>query len=168
MPFAQTANLAVRREVLSNIGLFRPYIFSGGDADLCWRFEQKTGEKLKFIKKAFVMHPASRTLEELRRKFYIYGIGDRVLSHIYKIELLDDYGVKNILMALIRWLLKELPIKIALRFAGKSDIVDLAATPIRLIIRRARMKGALSVSWNEKMREIARLQRYLKIAKAKT
>ena len=71
-------------------------------------------------------------------------------------------------MALIRWLLKELPIKIALRFAGKSDIVDLAATPIRLIIRRARMKGALSVSWNEKMREIARLQRYLKIAKAKT
>ena len=82
MPFAQTANLAVRREVLSNIWLFRPYIFSGGDADLCWRFEQKTGEKLKFIKKAFVMHPASRTLGELRRKFYIYGIGDRVLSHI--------------------------------------------------------------------------------------
>ncbi|MBD0265394.1 MAG: glycosyltransferase, partial [Tolypothrix sp. Co-bin9] len=36
-PYGQTANLAIRRIALEKAGLFRPYLTTGGDADICWR-----------------------------------------------------------------------------------------------------------------------------------
>ncbi len=39
-PYGQTANLAVRRQIFEQVGLFRPYLTTGGDADLCWRILQ--------------------------------------------------------------------------------------------------------------------------------
>ena len=50
-PYGQTANLAVRRQILAQVGLFRPYLTSGGDADLCWRILRETSYKLNFAEK---------------------------------------------------------------------------------------------------------------------
>jgi glycosyltransferase involved in cell wall biosynthesis len=36
-PYGQTANLAIRRSIFETVGLFRPYLTTGGDADICWR-----------------------------------------------------------------------------------------------------------------------------------
>ncbi|NJR40140.1 MAG: glycosyltransferase [Leptolyngbyaceae cyanobacterium CSU_1_4] len=38
--YGQTANLAVRQQIFAKVGLFRPYLTTGGDADLCWRILQ--------------------------------------------------------------------------------------------------------------------------------
>ena len=72
-PYGQTANLAVRRLVLQQIGLFRPYLTSGGDADLCWRILRETSYKMYFAENAIVRHRHRYTIKQLQSQWYRYG-----------------------------------------------------------------------------------------------
>ena len=58
-----TANLAVRKEVLDNIGFFDSELYSGGDIEWCQRAVKK-GYNLQYNANQIVYHPA-RTLKEL-------------------------------------------------------------------------------------------------------
>jgi cellulose synthase/poly-beta-1,6-N-acetylglucosamine synthase-like glycosyltransferase len=84
--YAQTANIAIRRSVLRDIGLFRPDMISGGDADLCWRAMAKDWH-LEFNPAAVVVHRHRRSLRELWAQWVRYGTGHRCLCDLYGIPL---------------------------------------------------------------------------------
>jgi cellulose synthase/poly-beta-1,6-N-acetylglucosamine synthase-like glycosyltransferase len=82
-PFFQTANVAYRREVFAQIGLFEPCLESGGDADLCWRMQEQTGWKMHFQETAIVQHHHRMDWRELWKQYQRYGRGNAALRTLY-------------------------------------------------------------------------------------
>ena len=140
-PYGQTANLAVRRQVLEQVGLFRPYLTTGGDADLCWRIQQQTGRQLKFAPAAMVQHRHRATLQELQSQWQRYGRSNRYLHELHGVDLTRDLTVREYFYRLGRWLLKELPVTGAKAIAGQGKLIDVLSTPIGLFNARARSSG---------------------------
>jgi len=68
LPYGQTANLAVRAEIFRQVGLFRPQLTTGGDADLCWRIQQATPWSLVAAPDAVVYHRHRQNLPDLWRQ----------------------------------------------------------------------------------------------------
>ncbi|NJK69874.1 MAG: glycosyltransferase [Microcoleus sp. CSU_2_2] len=139
--YGQTANLAVRRQVLSQIGLFRPYLTSGGDADLCWRILQQTSYKLHFAENAIVRHRHRSTIKQLQSQWYRYGESNKYLHELHGVDLMRELTTREYFDRLARWLFKELPIAVAKSAIGKANLVDLLNTPIGLVNVRARAIG---------------------------
>jgi len=81
-PYAQTANLAVRRSVFDEVGLFREEMKSGGDADFCWRAQQ-AGWRLAFVREAAVVHQHRKTVKDLFAQWLRYGQGHSHLRRLY-------------------------------------------------------------------------------------
>lgn len=81
-PWAQTANLAVSRQVFARVGLFRR-LASAGDADFCFRAEA-AGWKLVYVPAALVYHQHRRTLAGLYRQYLRYGRGRTILRGLYE------------------------------------------------------------------------------------
>jgi len=81
-PFAMTPNVAYRREVFQQIGLFDTRFAGGGweDADLCWRFFSGTRFKLGYAPHAVVFHRYRTTVREYFIQHVRYGDG---LARIY-------------------------------------------------------------------------------------
>lgn len=98
--YAQTANLAIRRDVFSDIGLFRPEMTSGGDADLCWRALAKSWE-LRFVPEAVVSHHHRTTLQELGKQWRHYGRGQRHLQDLYGFRVSSARSVVKTAAALM-------------------------------------------------------------------
>lgn len=82
-PYAQTANVAYRREVFDRIGLFDARLESGGDADFCWRMQMETAFRLKFHEQARVLHRHRSDWRGLWRQFKRYGRGAAALRMLY-------------------------------------------------------------------------------------
>jgi cellulose synthase/poly-beta-1,6-N-acetylglucosamine synthase-like glycosyltransferase len=82
-PYAITANVAFRREVFEEIGLFHSGLKSGGDADLCWRMQAQTGWELAFTDAAIVLHHHRTSWRELWKQFVRYGEGNAALQALY-------------------------------------------------------------------------------------
>jgi glycosyltransferase involved in cell wall biosynthesis len=139
--YGQTANLAVRRQVLSQIGLFRPYLTSGGDADLCWRILQQTSDKLYFAENAIVRHRHRSTIKQLQSQWYRYGESNKYLHELHGVDLMRELTAWEYFDRLARWLLKELPIAVGKSAIGKADLVDLLNTPIGILNIRSRSIG---------------------------
>ena len=140
-PYGQTANLAIRRQVLEQVGLFRPYLTTGGDADLCWRIQQQTGGQLKFAPTAVVQHRHRATLQELQSQWRRYGRSNRYLHELHGIDLARELTGQEYLYRLGRWLLKELPVTGAKAIAGQGKFIDVLSTPIGLFNAKARSSG---------------------------
>ncbi|MEG4214369.1 glycosyltransferase [Microcoleus sp. Pol14C6] len=147
-PYTQTANLAVRRLVLQQIGLFRPYLTSGGDADLCWRILRETSYKMYFAENAIVRHRHRNTIKQLQSQWYRYGESNKYLHELHGVDLMREFTTGEYCYRLARWLFKEFPVaaaKIALAKPSKridrADMVDLFNTPIGLVNVRARAIG---------------------------
>jgi glycosyltransferase involved in cell wall biosynthesis len=152
--YGQTANLAVRRQVLARIGLFRPYLTSGGDADLCWRILQQTSDKLHFAENAIVRHRHRSTIKQLQSQWYRYGESNKYLHELHGVDLMRELTVREYFDRLARWLLKELPIAAAKSAIGKANLVDLLNTPIGLLNVRARAIGQRQAKLPESAWEI--------------
>lgn len=153
-PYAQTANLAIRRQVLQEVGLFRPYLTTGGDADLCWRILRQTKWKLEFAPEAIIQHRHRSSWRELQKQWRRYGESNRYLHELYGIELMRELTAKETIYRLSRWLLKELPICLVKALAGKADIVDLFQTPISLFCATARAIGQRQSHLPDEARQI--------------
>ncbi|MBE9186385.1 glycosyltransferase, partial [Microcoleus sp. LEGE 07076] len=139
--YGQTANLAVRRQVLAQVGLFRPYLTSGGDADFCWRILRQTSYKLDFAESAIVRHRHRSTIKQLQSQWYRYGESNKYLHELHGVDLMREFTPGEYLYRLARWLLKELPIAAAKSASGRSQLVDLLHTPIGLLNVRSRAIG---------------------------
>jgi GT2 family glycosyltransferase len=89
-PFAMTPNVAFRREVFQQIGLFDTRYPGGGweDADLCWRFSRGTSLKLEYAPKAVVFHRFRTTARDFFVQHLRYGYGLALIYRKYRGELL--------------------------------------------------------------------------------
>ncbi|MBV8885601.1 MAG: glycosyltransferase [Chroococcidiopsidaceae cyanobacterium CP_BM_RX_35] len=144
-PYGQTANLAVRRRVLEQVGLFRSYLITGGDADLCWRILQSGQWQLILAAQAIVQHRHRSTLNELRSQWRRYGQGNRYLHELHGVSLGKEMRWYDYCYRLSRWLLKEVPITVT-QFNHRgievpSLLDDLLDTPLDLICGHARAVG---------------------------
>lgn len=135
--YGQTANLAVRKQVLAQVGLFRPYLTSGGDADLCWRILQQTSYKLDFAESAIVRHRHRSTIKQLQSQWYRYGESNKYLHELHGVDLMRELTTEEYCYRLARWLLKELPVAAI----AQAEQVDLLNTPIGLVNVRSRAIG---------------------------
>ncbi|NET39391.1 MAG: glycosyltransferase, partial [Cyanothece sp. SIO1E1] len=131
-PYGQTANLAIRRMALEKVGLFRPYLTTGGDADICWRIQRQGAGQLYFADQAIVQHRHRTTIQDLRKQWARYGRSNRYLHELHGVKLMRDLAPREYLHRMIRWCLKELPITGARVMAGKTPAVDLLRSPIGL------------------------------------
>ncbi|WP_293337049.1 glycosyltransferase [Microcoleus sp. CAWBG58] len=156
-PYGQTANLAVRRQILAQVGLFRPYLTSGGDADLCWRILRETSYKMYFAENAIARHRHRSTIKQLQSQWHRYGESNKYLHELHGVDLMREFTSREYLYRLARWLLKELPVATAKCAIARADLVDLFNTPIGLINVRARAIGQRQAKLPELAREIERL-----------
>jgi glycosyltransferase involved in cell wall biosynthesis len=140
-PYGQTANLAIRRNVFHVSGLFRPYLTTGGDADICWRILKANLGKLEFAADAIVQHRHRLTLKELASQWRRYGRSNFYLHELHGVELTREMKQKDYSYILLRWLLKEVPRETIKNIIGKSSFVDVVNTPLGLFTGRERSKG---------------------------
>ncbi|MBK1990306.1 glycosyltransferase [Sphaerospermopsis aphanizomenoides BCCUSP55] len=140
-PYGQTANLAIRRQVFQTSGLFRPYLTTGGDADICWRILKANLGKLEFAPEAIVQHRHRLTMKELANQWRRYGRSNRYLHELHGVELMRERKTKEYAYILLRWLLKEVPKTSVKNIIGQASFVDLLNTPISLFTGRARSIG---------------------------
>ncbi len=144
-PYGQTANLAVRRHSLIQVGLFRPYLTTGGDADLCWRILQQSDWQIHFAEQAIVQHRHRSTLGDLRSQWRRYGRSNRYLHELHGVSLAKELTWMDWIYRWSRWLLKELPsafTKVNTRRTGISGWIDaMLDTPLNLICQQARAQG---------------------------
>jgi glycosyltransferase involved in cell wall biosynthesis len=140
-PYGQTANLAIRRYIFQNSGLFRPYLTTGGDADICWRILKANLGKLEFVSNAIVQHRHRVTMKELASQWRRYGRSNRYLHELHGVELMPERQAQEYGYLLLRWLLKELPKTTIKNIIGKGSFVDLLNTPISLFTGRERSIG---------------------------
>lgn len=155
--YGQTANLAIRRCIFETVGLFRPYLTTGGDADICWRILRETDWQLKFAPLAVVQHRHRSTLRQLKSQWRRYGESNRYLHELHGIELMREPTSREYIYRLSRWLLKELPKATVKTMVGQSTVVDMLKTPIDLICWQARTEGQKKSQLSEPARAIARL-----------
>lgn len=153
-PYGQTANLAIRRQALEQAGLFRPYLTTGGDADLCWRILQQGSWQIQLAERAIVRHRHRTTLAELRQQWQRYGRSNRYLHELHGIELMREPTLGDYFYRLSRWLLKEAPItakKVIIHKTGANTLLD---TPIDLFCWQARAQGQQQTQLPEQARQI--------------
>ncbi|MTJ14364.1 glycosyltransferase [Anabaena sp. UHCC 0187] len=139
--YGQTANLAIRRQVFNTSGLFRPYLTTGGDADICWRILKANLGKLEFAPNAIVQHRHRVTIKELASQWRRYGRSNRYLHELHGVELMREFTAKEYRYRVLRWLFKELPKTTIKNIVGKASFVDLLDTPIGLFTANARSQG---------------------------
>lgn len=148
-PYGQTANLGVRRRVLATSGLFRPYLTTGGDADLCWRILAQTECEWEFVPTAIVKHRHRCTLAELRQQWRRYGRSNRYLHELHNVPLMRSLTHREVLYRLSRWAIKELPAALL-----RGDGLDVVNTPLDLITFAARSEGQQQVRLTAEMTTI--------------
>ena len=159
LPYGQTANLAVRASILDTVGLFRPQLTTGGDADLCWRIQQETPWQLVYAADAVLYHHHRNTLRGLRSQWYRYGCSNRYLHDLYGAQLLRPLTARELRYRLRRWGFKELPQAIARLLTRQGTTLDLVITPLDLLCAHAHSQGQAQAQLSASARTIARREK---------
>jgi GT2 family glycosyltransferase len=154
-PYGQTANLAVRKVALEKSGLFRPYLTTGGDADLCWRIQMAGDWQIVFVETAIVRHRHRATLADLASQWRRYGRSNQYLHELHGVALGSALPPAEISRRLGRWLAKGLPRSLWQVTWGKAPAVALISEPLDLFCARSRAIGQAQASLPESAREIA-------------
>jgi glycosyltransferase involved in cell wall biosynthesis len=153
-PYGQTANLAIRKELLYEVGLFRPYLTSGGDADICWRILKATDTEIEFASEAIIFHRHRNNLKDFKSQWKRYGNSNFYLHKLHGLELMKECNKVAIFYRLSMWLLKELP-KITIKMiVGQATLIDLLKTPLDLIRWEARTQGQKEAKTPEQLDKI--------------
>ncbi len=156
-PYGQTANIAIRKQAFIEVGLFRPYLTTGGDADICWRIQKETNWQLEYVPEAIISHRHRSNLKSFRSQFHRYGCSNRYLHQLHGVDLMRKLTVKEVIYRLSRWILKELPRDSVKAIIGKSSFVDIINTPIDLIGFQARTVGQEESQLTEEAKYIEKL-----------
>ena len=78
-----TANVAIRRDVLSELGGFREDIRFFGDMELSWRMQLELGRRILFHPEAAILHRHRRTFGALWRHGCQHGRGVAFMRRTY-------------------------------------------------------------------------------------
>lgn len=144
--YGQTANLGIRLAALKQVGLFRPYLTTGGDADICWRVQREgtcNGQpwKIYYAEDAPIAHRHRQTLKELKKQWYRYGKSNRYLNQLHGVKLAWPLPKKERNRTLLRWLIKEVPLSALKALFGKGSLVDMVTSPLDIYCAQARDLG---------------------------
>lgn len=153
-PYGQTANLAVRRGALAQSGLFRPYLKTGGDADLCWRVQMQGDWQLVFVEDAIVRHRHRATLKDLKSQWQRYGRSNRYLHELFGVPLQKEAPRFHAVNRLARWALKGLPVTAWRSLQGKVPAIEMVGPLLDLFCGRSREFGQRHARLPEAAREI--------------
>lgn len=153
-PYGQTANLAVRSQAFEKAGLFRPYLTTGGDADLCWRVQMSGGWQLHYAEDAIIEHRHRATLAELASQWRRYGRSNQYLHDLHGVPLAPSLGARDVSYRLVRWMLKDLPKSLWLSLRGQVAWVSLVGIPLDLFCGRSRAIGQRDAQLPEAARHI--------------
>ncbi len=153
-PYGQTANLGIRARSLRTVGLFRPHLTTGGDADICWRVQKEGRWKIQAAPKALVQHRHRQTLQELSSQWYRYGKSNRYLHELHGIELTWPLPTRERNRSLMRWLLKDLPGALAGFICDQKSVIEAVIVPLDIYCARARDLGQKEAKLPEAAREI--------------
>ncbi|MEL6670220.1 MAG: glycosyltransferase [Bacteroidota bacterium] len=158
-PYGQTANVAIRMAAFEQVGLFRPYLTTGGDADICWRI-QREGHgphglwQIEYAPQATVQHRHRKTIKGLYAQWYRYGKSNRYLHDLHGIALSNPLPKKEENRTLLKWLLRDLPqAVIILLFQRRVAVEKLVAPVANLYCARARDQGQKEAVLPEAARE---------------
>jgi glycosyltransferase involved in cell wall biosynthesis len=83
LPFAVTANLAVRKQQFEAVGKFNASLTSGGDVDFSWRLQQQTGCRIQYVPDAVVRHRHRASVTTLYQQYRKYGSGVHDLQKLH-------------------------------------------------------------------------------------
>jgi len=153
-PYGQTANLAIRKEALKIVGLFRPYLTTGGDADICWRILREIETEIKYAPDAVILHRHRDNLTDFKSQWRRYGESNKYLHELHGIELMSDYPNHIVFYRFLKWSLKELPKNLIKLIMGKANLVDVMQIPIGIILGKARSEGQKQAKLPEEAKEI--------------
>lgn len=153
LPYGQTANLAVRKAALLSAGLFRPYLTTGGDADLCWRVLQSNWQ-IQFAPDAIVQHRHRASLAELLQQWRRYGRSNRFLHELHPVPLMRNLSLQEHCHSWGRWVIKEIPRFMVRAIAGRPCLVDFVDTPLAMLCTRARAQGQRQAQLPDAARQI--------------
>jgi cellulose synthase/poly-beta-1,6-N-acetylglucosamine synthase-like glycosyltransferase len=101
--FVHTANLALRRHVLQQVGLFRSALTTGGDVDLSFRISRELRTAVHFALDALVLHRHRRSLTALWEQWHRYGRGNRYISVLHRMPPGPVAGRRELLGMTFRW-----------------------------------------------------------------
>ncbi len=153
-PYGQTANLAVRLEAFVEVGVFRPFLTTGGDADMCWRIQQGGDWRLAFAAAAVVEHCHRRTLEDLRSQWKRYGRSNCYLHELHGIPLMGEMTVHNLSRGFTHWLVKDFPRALWRWLRGRSPAIAIIAPLITLYCGWYRYQGQAAAQLPQEARAI--------------
>lgn len=129
-PSVVTANAAIRKQILVEIGFFDDSFTSGGDYDVSWRIHQK-GHVIAYEPTAIVYHNHKTDFKSLAMKEFRYGYGNVQLLKKHSDNNRFRFGTYvNIIFAFVQVLYRL----IAVLFVKKDKMLYLA-TPVCDIIR---------------------------------
>lgn len=154
-PYGQTANLAVRTVALQKSGLFRPYLTTGGDADLCWRIQLSGDWQLHFAADAVIRHRHRSTLSALQSQWQRYGRSNRYLHELFGVPLQPASPRFHVANRLARWVLKGLPVATWRSLRGEIPAIEIVGAPLDLFCGRSREYGQRQAQLPQAAREIA-------------
>lgn len=148
-PYGQTANLAVRRSAFEEVGLFRPFLTTGGDADMCWRIQASQQWQLRLAETALVAHCHRTTWQGLRSQWRRYGRSNCYLNELHGISLMAQPSLREMGMTLLRWLLKEVPRTLLKIVRRQERAIALLVLPISLYCNWFRYQGQVDANFPE-------------------
>ncbi len=111
LPYAGSGNVAFRREILEQIGGFDEELYSGHDADICWRMQLETNYQIVLSSDAVVDHHQTLTFPALVRQKRRHAYGAVLLYKKYK----DRRNLENRCFKTVYWEYRSI-FKRALRF----------------------------------------------------
>ena len=91
LPYAQTANVAYRKVVFEDIGLFNAKFKSGGDVDFTWRMLKHGKFKIVYEPEAIVYHKHRTSVSGLYRQNRKYGESITDLMKLYPDSCTDTF-----------------------------------------------------------------------------
>ena len=153
-PYGQTANLAVRTLAFKEAGLFRPYLTTGGDADLCWRVQMNGNWQLHYAEDAIIAHRHRASFAELASQWRRYGRSNQYLHDLHGVPLGPSLGAREVSYRLMRWLLKDLPKSLWRSLQGQTPWVSLVGIPLDLFCAQSRARGQRDAQLPEAARQI--------------
>lgn len=147
-PYGQTANLGIRVSAIAQTGLFRPYLTTGGDADMCWRIIKEgkgpIGDQwqIKSAPNAIIQHRHRQTAKALYSQWYRYGKSNRYLHELHGVALTRGFNKKEQQRTLVKWLLRDLPNAALIMLSQRRIAIDKLIGPVAdVYCNRARAKG---------------------------
>ena len=152
--YAQTANVAIRRQAFEDLGGFPDEIRSGGDADISFRIRDAGwGHELR--KEATGDHPPRDSLKAMLKQYSRYGAGTEWLSDAYPGFAQSATVTRSVALLLL------VPVRVPLARIRSGPDAALVATIdplVRLAFERGRFLPNVSKpTTTQKLRHTARV-----------